>query len=255
MGDTPFIKFYASDFLGGTSGLSPAERGVYITLLCLMYEENGPIERHDGRLSRRCGAPKAAFVRILESLIAEKKIIPEGEYLFNSRARRAIVDRTNRTQNATHAANLKWAAQRENSEQNQREDDATAMPPHMRKVCQPEPEPEVKEETIVSSQKKRRKPEIDLPENWAPSDVNIQHALEKGFTMQEIDHEADSFRNHHHSKQSRFRDWDAAWRTWIANAIKFGRSRRMAGAANSGGYGQGGSIASIVARRRAEGKV
>lgn len=102
---------------------------------------------------------------------------------------------------------------------------------------------------------KRRNPETDLPSGWVPSDANIQHAQEKGFTMQEIDHEADSFRNHHHSKQNRFRNWDAAWRTWIANAIKFGRGRGMAGKANSGGYGQGGSIASIVARRRAEGKV
>jgi uncharacterized protein YdaU (DUF1376 family) len=33
MGESPFIKFYPSDFLAGTSGLSPAERGVYITLL------------------------------------------------------------------------------------------------------------------------------------------------------------------------------------------------------------------------------
>ena len=103
--------------------------------------------------------------------------------------------------------------------------------------------------------KKRRKPEVELPEGWVPSDRNIQDAIARGFSQTEIEHEADRFRNHHHSKQSRYRDWDAAWRTWCGNAVKFSAGRGMAGKAASGGYGQGSSIASIVARRRAEGAV
>ena len=147
MGEKPFIKFYPSDFLGGTSGLSPAERGCYITLLCLMYEADGPIERHDARLSRRCGAPKAAFVRILEALIDEGKITQSGNMLSNNRAEKAIVDRTNRSQIATHAAHSRWTAQTEKTETNQGADDAGAMPAQCSKVCQPEPEPELDKET------------------------------------------------------------------------------------------------------------
>ena len=153
MGETPFIKFYPSDFLGGTSGLSPAERGCYVTLLCLIYEADGPIERDDTRLSRRCGAPKAAFTRILEALIAEGKITETDGMLSNNRAEKAIVDRTNRTQSGTHAANQRWTAQAEKSQQKQRPNDATAMRGQCAEVCQPEPEPELdirKRDTNVS---------------------------------------------------------------------------------------------------------
>ena len=83
MGEKPFIKFYPSDFLGGTSGLSPAERGVYMTLLCLIYEADGPIPRDDARLARRCGSPKAAFIRAIDCLIDQGKI-PEYESLEDS---------------------------------------------------------------------------------------------------------------------------------------------------------------------------
>lgn len=131
MSEQPFIKFYPSDFLAGTSGLSPAERGVYITILCLIYEADGEIARDDARLSRRCGAPKAGFVRIIEALIDQGKLIERGGMLSNRRAEKAIVDRQNRSRKAYHAASQKWSAQEQKTETNQRAFDANAS----RKQC------------------------------------------------------------------------------------------------------------------------
>ena len=102
--------------------------------------------------------------------------------------------------------------------------------------------------------KKRRKPEIDLPEGWVPSDKNIQDALEKGLSEKEIQDEADRFRDYHYSKQSRFRDWDAAWRTWCSNSLRYRKGGGMAGNAKPGHGGQRSSLAGIVARRRIEGR-
>jgi uncharacterized protein YdaU (DUF1376 family) len=127
---------------------------------------------------------------------------------------------------------------------------AEAMP----KQPEPEPELDIKTEPIGSA-KKRRKPEIEIPEDWVPNDRNISDATDRGFSRAEIDHEADRFRNHHLSKQSRFRDWDAAWRTWLGNARKFESNNGMAGKARPARYGSGSSIASIVARRRAAGEI
>jgi len=257
MGESPFIKFYPSDFLAGTSGLSSAERGAYITILCLIYEADGPIARDDARLSRRCGVPKASFRKMIDALVAEDKLQQSDGMISNKRAEKAIVDRTNRKQNSTHAARARWTAQGEKSEENQRADDAGALPEQSAGICQPEPEPEpeLKIEPIGSTKKPRRKPDIDLPDDWVPNERNIRDAHSKQFSDEEIRHEADRFRDHHISKQSRFRDWDAAWRTWLSNARKFGTRGPVAGGPSTGGYGQGGSIASIVARRRAEGKV
>ena len=81
---------------------------------------------------------------------------------------------------------------------------------------------------------KQRKPEMDLPEGWIPNDKNVQDAIDRGFSETEINDEADRFANFHRSKQNRFRDWDAAWRTWLGNARKFGNTQRGKGGARSG---------------------
>ena len=109
MSDTPFIKFFPEDFLAGTSGLSPSERGVYITLLCLMWDQGGPVELDAGRLARRCGMPKAAFNKTLAALLKEKKLrqMDDGR-LTNKRAEEVLQDRLDRIQKGAHGANSRW---------------------------------------------------------------------------------------------------------------------------------------------------
>ena len=119
-----------------------------------------------------------------------------------------------------------------------------------------EPSLNQEEPLIVSpAQKKPRRRSCELPEGWVPSERNLSDARKKHLTEQEISHEADQFANHHRSKGTQFVDWDAAWRTWVGNVSKYRGRGGMAGAPFPSGYGQGGSIASIVARRRAEGTV
>lgn len=92
-----------------------------------------------------------------------------------------------------------------------------------------------KEPLCISPSEKipRRRPEVPLPDGWVPSERNISDARSKNFTDAEISENADAFRNHHHARGNRYRDWDAAWRTWLGNARKFSAPRH-AGA--SGGH-------------------
>jgi hypothetical protein len=90
-----------------------------------------------------------------------------------------------------------------------------------------------------------------IPPDWAPSDRNIADALGRDLTAQEIDHEADRFRDYHLARGNVFLDWDAAWRTWIGNARKFATPPRVVGFPSSTGRGQGRGLASIAAERRA----
>jgi hypothetical protein len=89
-----------------------------------------------------------------------------------------------------------------------------------------------------------------LPDDWVPSDQNIRDAIDRNFSTEEIDHEAHQFRDYHLAKGTRFRNWDAGWRSWLGNARKFSRDRSLAGKAGGQGNGSGRSIASIVARRQ-----
>lgn len=236
MGEKPFIKFFPSDFLGGTSGLSPAERGVYMTLLCLMYEQDGPIPRDDGRLARRCGAPKAAFIRSLECLIYEGKITDAGGMLSNGRAEKAIIDRASRVEIATIAANERWSAQKGKSKQKQGRHNANAMPEQCQTECQPEPEPDIKDNTNVLF-KKPTKRATAIRDDWSLSERSRQDAIDRQFSAEEINHEANQFRDYHLAKGSTYKNWDAAWRTWLGNSRKFAR-----GPANQSGRKNRGDI-------------
>ena len=223
MGDKPFIKFYPSNFLAGTSGLSPAERGVYITLLCLIYEADGPVERDDARLSRRCGSPKAAFKRTLGALIDEGKIVETDGMLSNKRAEKAIVDRQNRLQTATHAAHQRWTAQSEKSQTNQRGEDARALPEQCRSDASQNQnqKPDIREDTKVSSMPRKRASRLpddfQVPNDW----IEWSTALGGGSAF--WSNEADKFKDYWTAKSGKDAtkaNWQATWRNWCRNVME-----------------------------------
>ena len=70
-----------------------------------------------------------------------------------------------------------------------------------------------------SSTKKRvaqkRKPEIPLPDDWAPKPAHVALARERGVDGR---HQEAQFRAHAEANDRRQRDWDAAFRVWLGNA-------------------------------------
>jgi len=65
-----------------------------------------------------------------------------------------------------------------------------------------------------------------VSETWAPSPVDYAHASKKGLSPQEINHEADQFRDYHIAKGTISKDWAASWRTWCRNAAKWKSERK-----------------------------
>ena len=128
MGEYPFIKFFTSDFLAGSAGLSTAETGIFIKLLCQFYEHDGPIKRDDARLARVCGCPKPAFRKALTALLESRTVTEEEGWLFSPMAEKQIADRQVRTQKAAHAAQERWTAQGQKAQENQCPDHADASP-------------------------------------------------------------------------------------------------------------------------------
>ncbi len=55
-----------------------------------------------------------------------------------------------------------------------------------------------------------------------------------------LDRETERFIDYHRSKATTSADWDASWRTWIGNAVKFERERRAKVPKTSSGYTIGG---------------
>lgn len=124
MTDLPWFKFYHQDWLAGTTGLSMAERGCYITLLALMYDAGGEILRDDNRLARRCGCPAPNFRSALQALIDDGKIIQDGDRLTNDRVKKEVMARENIGAMAREKAKSRWDKHKEK----QQSENAAAMP-------------------------------------------------------------------------------------------------------------------------------
>lgn len=212
------IAFYPSDWLAGTRGLSDAEAGVYINIICRMYEMAGPIERDDNRLARHCGCKsKASFVKSLEYLISEGKIIQSGNELFNERVQKEIKNTTEKSSKAKSAAQSRWDKK---ANKNNDSTNANASSKHMPNECQSEPESEI-DKSIKKNIQKKASPKSLISETWEPDQSCIDKAYSVGMDRSIIEVEAENFRNHHFNKQSKMVNWSLAWNTWCNNWKKF----------------------------------
>lgn len=109
MSGPAWIKFYASDWLNGARALSLQERGLYITLVAMMYDEGGPISGSDERFARLCGCKVSEFRKALSSLIAEKKIFKVDGGLWNDRVEKEIGKITKIAEKQSGNAKARWS--------------------------------------------------------------------------------------------------------------------------------------------------
>lgn len=125
MSKMPWIRFFPSDWLAGTRGMSAVETGVYITLIATMYERGEPIQEDHARLSRLCGASNSAFKKALETLVDEGKIRRVDAGLWNDRVEKEQVYLSEKSEVGSRAANARWGKK---DKENNAGDDANALP-------------------------------------------------------------------------------------------------------------------------------
>jgi uncharacterized protein YdaU (DUF1376 family) len=124
-----WFKFFPSDWISGVSTLSAAERGVYVTILAMIYDHGGPIRRDDARLARCCGLPTPGLMRALDALVLMEKLTLENGLISNFRAEIELHERESRKVEASENASSRW----KKNKQNQRVIDATPQ----EKTCKP----------------------------------------------------------------------------------------------------------------------
>jgi len=127
----------------------------------------------------------------------------------------------------------------------------------------PEPSRTIMEPSIGSplySPEPEKPDKARIPDGWVPSDEGWAYARSLQIPDEAIQDEARGFQAYWADRTDRdarksFRGWEQCWQGWCRRiASRYQPRRGMAGASFPGGYGQGGSIASIVARRRAAGE-
>jgi len=101
---------------------------------------------------------------------------------------------------------------------------------HNRPATDPKYKKEIKEEGKKEEKKERAprgKPRTPISEDWTVSEKGIAYARKSGFDETKIADMGRRFFNHHTSRGSLMADWEAAWRTWCDNEIKFNANRSV----------------------------
>lgn len=124
MSGTSWVKFYPSDWLAGTRGLSAIETGIYITLIMMMYERGEPVADDRKRLARLCGTSSSVFSKAVDALIEDGKIIAVDSGLWNLRVEKEQKNREQLSDLQSKNARARW----EKDKEKQRTEDAVAMP-------------------------------------------------------------------------------------------------------------------------------
>lgn len=131
MSNIPFIAFYPAKWLGRTATLSALERGVFITLICEMYERMEPLKLDYKPLSRLCGCTPKTLEKALAVLMEdENKIMLIDGRIWNGRVQKEIEKVQKKSEIFSQNANKRW----EKAQQNQSQPYAAAQP----QQCYPE---------------------------------------------------------------------------------------------------------------------
>ena len=78
-----------------------------------------------------------------------------------------------------------------------------------------------KEVAIGKEPKRRKKPKVPLPPDFVLDERRRLYALDKGVRPDRVADVFEAFQNHHLAVGNEWSDWDAAWRKWASNEVKF----------------------------------
>ena len=243
---TDFYRMDPGAWDFGTASLSLEEEAAYLRIINAIHKHKGPVPDNDRVLAGLFRSSTRKARALVQALIEAGKITIEGGLIWNDKARSDLVQRGFVSISRAESGAKGGRTKAENAAKSLETNEPSLAIASTREEKRRE---EIDKTEPIGSAKKRRAPELPIPVGWVPNDRNIEDAKSRNFSQQEIEDEADRFRNHHIAKGTRFRDWDAAWRTWLGNARKFARGG-MAYGANPGGNGRGRSLAAIVAERR-----
>lgn len=127
MSAKPWVKWFPADFLHGVVELEPAEGWVYVIVLNLIYDSDGPIKMDVARLARRCRMRPTSVKAALTALIEAEKLFLQDGLLGNGRALSVIKSRRDRGEKSSNAATTRWENERQKANENSADEHADAL--------------------------------------------------------------------------------------------------------------------------------
>lgn len=119
----PWFKFYPASWASGVRGLTLTQKGLFIELISLMYDKDGPLTESDEELALQIGARLPTFQAALGRLIDRGLITRDERGLMSRRAAKEINLRAQKCTKAANSAAKRWGK----CEQKQKASNADAL--------------------------------------------------------------------------------------------------------------------------------
>ena len=231
-----------------TARLSLAERGAYMDLL-LAYWVGGPLPADDeDTLKRmaRCTDKEWKQVRVKVLSFFTR----DGDMLRQGRADEELADAAARYERRASAGRSGGQAKaKQTPKQNPSNATAELQASYKEHSLRRETE------ANASGERKRSAPKVGtrISPDWKPNERNHEDAKNRGYHAADIERLAQHFRDYHLAKGTVSKDWDASWRTWLANDAKFSaqRGNGATGQQSRHNGSQPGSIVDLANRLKA----
>lgn len=212
-----YYKFNIADYRKDTTHLSALEHGIYRQLLDWYYLDELPIPKETQSVSRRLRLASADEVAAMNNVLADFFELKDDGY-HQSRCDEAIKE------------------YHRDSEKNKANGKLGGRPKKTQSVILGNPEVSQTEPTLkattnsgtinqelIEDRERPGKPakrRAQIPDDFYPNDTGL-NAIQQ--TNLDLKRELIAFTNHHKAKGSVMADWQAAWRTWVSNGVKFAK--------------------------------
>lgn len=229
MSGLPWFKCFPQDLLNGMAGMPHDERGIYISVLCLIYRAGAPVRDEPRELAYNTGCTVRQWTKYRAALILHGKLkvvqVNGRDCISNDRCEEEIEAQRARRESFAERGEKggKKRVENEAGKAKENNDRAQANASATAKLNQAdkEVEEELPPTPLEGGAMGRRKPRKALPENFpTPELIDEQQAKVRTAGVDlDVSTEAERFRNHAIAADRRCSDWAAAWRNWVLKAM------------------------------------
>lgn len=233
-----FYKRHLGDYAKDTPHLPMIEHGAYGLLLDYYYATERPLPAELEAILRVCRAITKAEQNAVRSVVDQFFPVAADGLRHNKRAdaeiaKAGVQREINRVTGKRGGRPKKTESVSKSDSERQTESVSKVEPnrnpsqtPDSRLQINP-PTPLAVAKGVNGHGKRRRTPKTPCPETIELSDEMYDWANGKGLNDEQVAHETEAMLAYHTAKGNEWTDWQAAWRTWMLNAVKFGKGRRQ----------------------------
>lgn len=204
-----YYYHHIGDFIKDTANLNDHQLATYLRMIWTYYSDEQPVGDDLEDVAFAMRSDEKTVRLLLRHYFTET---PEG--WRHGRCDREIAAFHKKQENAQKSANARWS-------------NADAMRTHCERIAnarvldanqEPITNNQEKSKALAAKAARRQR----LPDDFYPNEAGLAKATESGIA---ISTELERFKDYHRGKGTTMLDWQAAWRTWISNTVKFGAQK------------------------------